>query len=502
MSYRQLVEGQREFFKSGATRSLEFRREQLLKLRKAIVKEADAIKDAIHRDLRRPPEMTQLVEINGSLTEIDYVLENLKDWMKPEYVEKTMANLLDTPMVVREPYGVCLLITTWNYPALMFFYPLISMLAAGNTVIIKASEVSVSSSSLISELLARTFHKDIVAVVQGDAQAATDLLGEHFDKIMYTGSTPIGSLIMKAAAKNVTPVVLELGGKCPVIVESDADLQITAKRLVWGKLFNAGQTCVAPDYIITTPRVKQQLIPLLSQTIRQFYGQNVQESKDYIRIINERHFDRGESDRSDLFIPPVIVDCEVDDPVMRDELFGPILPIITVDSATNDGIRLINKGREPLTTYIFTRDDKKVQRLIKETQSGSVLVNDVLMHYGVDTLPFGGVGFSGMGSYRGRYGFEEFSHSKAVLVRGFFGDGLASARYPPLTESSYRKLTQLLQRRSIPKIFSWLRPSIPSLIFGVVFGHATYAKNQTLDRIFLWQLELFICLINTFNLFI
>ncbi|KAI6218617.1 Aldehyde dehydrogenase [Aphelenchoides besseyi] len=486
MSYHELVQLQRDYFKSGATRSYEFRKRQLLKLRELLVRESKTISAAIHADLKRSAKLTEIIEVQAAITEIDYVLDNLHEWMRPEYVEKTLKELLDTPMIVREPFGVIFLITTWNFPAIMFFYPIIAMLAAGNTIVIKASEVSAKTSSLIAEHLNRTFDKRLLHVVEGTAEVTTELLKEQFDKIMYTGSTGIAKIIMKAAAESITPLVLELGGKCPVIVESDADLEITAKRLVWGKCFNAGQTCVAPDFIITSPEVKSKLVGLIQKTTEKFYGPRMQTSPDYNRIINERHFDRlsslidqtqgqvvfraGESDRSDLFIPLTLVDCQLDDPLMKDELFGPILPIITVPQPTSDGIKIINAGHNPLAAYIFTKNNHKIQRLIDETQSGGVVSNDTMMHYGVDTLPFGGIGNSGFGQYRGKYGYLEFSHPKAVLLRGFFGDSMASARYPPMTGKSYRDLAYLLKRRSFPRWLSRLRPSIPSLLIGLVIG--------------------------------
>ncbi|KAH7696544.1 Protein ALH-4 a [Aphelenchoides avenae] len=302
---------------------------------------------------------------------------------------------------------------------------------------------------------------------------------------MYTGCTPVAKIIMGAASKHVTPLTLELGGKCPVIVEPDADLAISAKRIAWGKWMNNGQTCLAPDYILATEPVKKRLVEEMQKVLKDFYGSDISASADYSRIINERHYDRisslldttdatvlykgGERNRSDRFIPPYILDAKPSDVVMQDEIFGPILPIVTVRNFS-EALELIRKGEKPLAAYLFTRDEDKVERLLKETYSGGVTINDVLMHMTVDTLPFGGTGHSGMGRYRGKFGFDEFTHEKAVLKRGFFGEGLAAARYPPLTDKKVAQLKQLGTRRTFPKVLRTVLWPIPYIVIGVIIG--------------------------------
>jgi len=295
----------------------------------------------------------------------------------------------------------------------------------------------------------------------------------------------VGRVVMKAAAEHLTPVILELGGKCPVLVEPDADLLITAKRLIWGKLLGKGQTCLAPDYLVTTETVKNQLVGLFGQVIQEFYGKDVKSSDDYSRIVNTKHFDRlnsllektkgrvlvqsGEPDRADLFIPPTIIEADQSDILFEDEIFGPILPILVVNSF-EEGLNYVKKQEKPLAAYIFTKDSRKADRLINETRSGNVLVNDVLLNFSVDTLPFGGVGQSGLGGkYRGRFGFETFSHQKSVLKRGFFADGLIAARYPPLTEAKHQTLLALTARRTIP--FNSSIYCVPFVLLGILLHY-------------------------------
>uniref|UniRef100_A0A0N4V6Q3 Aldehyde dehydrogenase n=1 Tax=Enterobius vermicularis TaxID=51028 RepID=A0A0N4V6Q3_ENTVE len=434
-----LVEKQREFFLSGATLNLDTRKKQLLALRKLFVDECDALTNAVYMDLRRRPELTHSIEIGCVIVEIDYILEHLKDWASPKHVEKTFLSLLDTPLIVKDPYGVVLIISPWNYPINLLFMPLIPAIAAGNTVILKPSELAPNTTSLISELITKYFDPQYLAVVCGGVNETTELLKERFDHIFYTGGPKVAKSIMVAAARNLTPVTFELGGKCPVVVEEDANIELSAKRIAWGKWMNCGQTCLAPDYILVKSTVKAKLIAALQSTVVEFYGEVPQKSEDYSRIINQMHFDRlnaileksaasivykgGEPDRGDLFIPPVILEASPDDPVMQEEIFGPLLPVVTVEGLS-EAIDFIKSREKPLAAYIFTKNDKDAERFYTETSSGAVCVNDVIMHLTVDTLPFGGVGNSGMGRYRGKFGFDTFTHEKAVLKRAFFTERL------------------------------------------------------------------------------
>ncbi|CAI2354016.1 unnamed protein product [Caenorhabditis sp. 36 PRJEB53466] len=485
MAFTDLVETQRKYFRSGETKPLQFRKQQLLRLKKFIEENREALAECVWKDLRRRHESTEIMEIGMAILEIDYFLANLDDWAKPIHVEKTFATALDKPVIEKDPKGVVLIVSPWNYPVSMILLPMIPALAAGNTVVIKPSELSENTAATFEKLLPKYFDPKYVAVVNGGIPETTDLLKERFDHILYTGCPPVAKIIMTAAAKHLTPVTLELGGKCPVVVEDDADIDITAKRIVWGKWLNCGQTCLAPDYILVNSTVKPKLVAAIRKYIGEFYGEDVKGSKDYARIINQRHFDRisklldetkgatligGERDRADLFIPPTVLDIEKTDPFMHDEIFGPVLPIITVKSLS-ESLEFISDGEKPLAAYIFTRNEAKVKRLVSETSSGGVTVNDVLMHVSVDTLPFGGVGVSGMGRYRGKFGFDTFTHEKSVLHRGFFGESLQAARYPPLSQQKLDQLRRLTGKRISLNLVNvaTLPVVIASFVFGMLF---------------------------------
>ncbi|KAI6237648.1 Aldehyde dehydrogenase [Aphelenchoides besseyi] len=477
--YKELIDAQREFVHSGAPHKLETRRSVLKKLRDLLVTHEAQLTKAVYKDLRREARTTFVMEISGALMEIDYCLQNLDEWAKPECVQRTLSTMLDTPMIYKDPYGVVFLLSPWNYSLYMIFLPLVTILAAGNTVIIKPSEVSSATSQIIYDLFTEYFDSRHIAVIQTGIEGTTALLRERFDFIMYTGNQTVGKIVMEAAAKHTTPLVLELGGKCPAIVLPDADIGITARRIAWGKWTNNGQTCIAPDYVLITESVRDRLVAELRNALTEFYGSDCQASKDYSRIINERHFDRlndlikhtngklvhivGDLDRKDLFIPPHIFEVEENDVLLKDEIFGPILPILVVDNLTH-AIEYINSKEKPLASYIFTRDDRSVAKMLTTTRSGAVTVNDVVLHIAVDTLPFGGVGASGFGCYHGKWGFDQFTHKKAVLKRGFFGEGLAACRYPPMTDSKLRQLKQLSKRRSLP---SWLIHSFWPFVYGI-----------------------------------
>ncbi|ULT90252.1 hypothetical protein L3Y34_008540 [Caenorhabditis briggsae] len=485
MGFTELVETQRKYFRTGVTKPVQFRKEQLLKLKKFIEENREALSEAVWKDLRRRHESTEILEIGMTIGEIDYFLKNIDDWVKPTHVEKTFTTALDKPVIEKDPKGVVLIVSPWNYPVSMILLPMVPALAAGNTVVIKPSELSENVAATFEKLIPKYFEPKYVAVVNGGIPETTDLLEERFDHILYTGCPPVAKIIMTAAAKHLTPVTLELGGKCPVVVEDDTDIDISAKRIAWGKWLNCGQTCLAPDYILVNSTVKPKLVAAIRKYINEFYGENVKASKDYARIINQRHFDRitgllektqgatligGESDRADLFIPPTVLDVEKNDPFMHDEIFGPVLPIITVKSFS-ESLEYIADGEKPLAAYIFTKNEAKVKRLLNETSSGGVTVNDVLMHITVDTLPFGGVGVSGMGRYRGKFGFDTFTHEKSVLHRGFFGESLQASRYPPLNQQKLDQMRKLTGKRiSLNLINVATLPIVmASFVFGMLF---------------------------------
>lgn len=485
MSYNEVVKKQRAYFRRGETTAIENRKERLRTLKKFIVENSDELCEAVYKDLRRNIKNTYVLEIGNAIQEIDYMLANISEWSKPVLVDKTVVNMLDQPMVVKDPLGVVLIISPWNYPVSMILLPLIPAIAAGNTVVIKPSEMSANTAELFGKLIPKYFESEFLTVINGGIPETTELLKERFDHILYTGCPPVAKIIMAAAAKHLTPVTLELGGKCPVIVEDDVDLDTTARRLAWGKWLNCGQTCLAPDYVLTTPSTKNKLVEGLRKYITEFYTSDIKSSKDYSRIINQRHFDRistlldasngtvmfsgGERDRDDLFIPPTVLDVQKDDAFMADEIFGPVLPIITVNNLS-EAIDYINEGEKPLAAYIFTSNEAKAKRLYTETSSGGVTINDVIMHLTVDTLPFGGVGTSGMGRYRGKYGFDTFTHEKAVLKRGFFGESLQAARYPPMTEKKLNNLKMLTGTRiGYPGFAHWLG-RLPVIVVSVLLG--------------------------------
>ncbi|KAL3081896.1 hypothetical protein niasHT_037074 [Heterodera trifolii] len=501
-SFHSLVESQREFFRTGKTAELAHRRQQLKKLRKTILDNSEFLCEAVQKDLKRDAKLNYPLEISSVIIEIEYVLDNLERWTAPLNVEKTFTTLLDSPQIVREPKGVVLLIGPWNYPLNTLLMPLVDVLAAGNTAILKPSEVASNTAAAVDEIISKAFDRNYLAVVQGGVEQTGELLKEKFDHIVFTGSALVARHISRAAAEHLTPCTLELGGKSyappprlcfslfspfgPVFIDSNVDLPITARRLAWGKWLNCGQTCLAPDYIMVTNEMKPRLVEELKAVLVEYYGTNPESSKDYSRIINEAHFDRicallknsvgteickmGQPNREDLFIPPTILEVQTDDALMQSEIFGPILPILIVRSF-DEAIDIIKRGEKPLAAYLFTRDERKVNRWVAETHSGSVCVNDVMLQITVDTLPFGGVGESGMGSYRGKFGFDEFTHQKAVLKRCFFGDGIAAGRYPPLTDQKLKSLQQLTgKRRAVPRFLKTFLPKVPYLVVGLILG--------------------------------
>ncbi|GMR57948.1 hypothetical protein PMAYCL1PPCAC_28143, partial [Pristionchus mayeri] len=486
MAYNALVAKQREFFLSGATSSLAARKENLNKLKRLIKDNTDELCQAVYRDLKRAPRETVNLEIGNAIVEIDYMLSNLADWMTPHAVQKTHLTALDTPMIYKDPKGVVLIVSPWNYPVAMILLPLIPAIAAGNTVIIKPSEISAHTAKCFEELVPKYFDEEVLAVVNGGIPESTALLKERFDHILYTGCPPVAKIIMEAASKHLTPVTLELGGKCPVLVEDDADMFVTAKRVCWGKWLNNGQTCLAPDYVMCSAKTKPLLLDAMRKVLVDYYTEDPKGSKDYSRIISDRHYDRlvtllgktegkhavemGVPDREDLFIPPTVLDVTRDDIFMEDEIFGPILPVLTV-SGINDAVDYIKKGEKPLAAYIFTRNEDKVKKFLTETSSGAVTVNDVIMHLTVDTLPFGGVGNSGMGRYRGKFGFDTFTHEKAVLKRPFFGESLLAVRYPPMTEAKSARLARMTATRmAIPPWLGRGLGYLPGVVLALIAG--------------------------------
>jgi aldehyde dehydrogenase (NAD+) len=442
MDFAAAVQRQRAFFQTGATRSLEFRRARLLKFRETIEAQEQLLCDALHADLRKSPQAAYASEIALVLGEIRYAHRHLPGWMKPQ---RRRASLLAWPargFIRPEAYGVALIIGPWNYPFQLLLSPLVGAMAAGNCAVLKPSEFAPNTAAAIAQLISATFPEEYLAVVQGARDAAEALLREKFDTIFFTGSTSVGRAVMSAAARHLTPVTLELGGKCPCLVCGDAPLEITARRIAWGKFMNAGQTCVAPDFVFVDRRVHAAFVDALKRALREFYGDDPQKSPDYGRVVNRRHFDRltgylrtgqvvhgGLHDAADLYLAPTILtDVPTDAPVMQEEIFGPILPVLEF-TALDDVLALLRERPTPLALYLFTPDRATQERVLAATRSGGVCLNDTVVHIVGPHVPFGGLGESGLGAYHGRASFDCFTHRRSVLRRSLAID--PKLRYPP-----------------------------------------------------------------------
>lgn len=445
----EVVEKLRSAFRSGITIPEQFRRNQLVKL-KALIKENEAeILQALHKDLAKPKFEAILSEVDIVVNELVYAIDNLHGWMQQEYVSKNLATKLDDCFVRREPLGVVLIIGAWNYPLQLLLLPLVAAISAGNCVILKPSEVSGATDLLVAELIPKYLHQDCYAVVRGGAEETKALLQNRFDHIFYTGSQAVARSILQAAAPHLTPVTLELGGKCPSLVYGRVNVTLAARRLVWAKFFNAGQSCVAPDYVLCSQATCDALVPAIRETLDAFYTKEPQKSPDLSRIVSERHWTRltemlqrssakvvvgGESNLEDKYIAPtVVVDVPEDDPFMKEEIFGPILPII-VQETLEEAISYVNRREHPLATYVFSEESTVVNTVLENTSSGGFCSNDGIVHMTLPGLPFGGVGGSGWGSYHGRWGFETFSHKRACMMRGWALERLNGLRYPPYQE--------------------------------------------------------------------
>ncbi len=439
-----LVKAQRAFFSSGKTRDVSFRIEALEKLRRVLIDREQDIAEALKKDFGKPFFESYTTEIGYVLGDIGHTIRGLKSWAKPRKVKTPLVLMPARSEIHYEPFGCTLIIAPWNYPFQLQISPLIGAIAAGNTAILKPSEVTKHTQKFINDVLQEIYPPEYIAGVGGAIPETQQLLEEKFDLIFFTGSTRVGRIVMEKAARNLTPVVLELGGKSPCIVDENVDLKTAARRIVWGKFMNASQTCVAPDYICIHANIYEQFLTQLKSTIVEFYGENPKTSDSYARIVNEPHFDRllglidkaklfhgGESDRSSRYIAPTILrDVSWTDKVMEDEVFGPIMPCFKYDNI-DDLIKLINARPKPLSFYLFTKNKNLQEKVLRAVPFGGASVNDCVVHLANPELPFGGVGESGMGAYHGQYSFEVFSHKKSVLRKPFALD--ATMRYPPYT---------------------------------------------------------------------
>ena len=444
----EVVAAARRAFDDGVTKPREWRVAQLRALRSLLVDHEDDFAEALHADLGKCATESWVTETGFVVREIDHTLRHLRAWTAPRRVRVPLSLAPGRAKVVREPLGVVLVIAPWNYPVQLCLAPLVGALAAGNAVVIKPSEVAPATSRLLARLLPQHLDASAVHVVEGAVPETTALLAERFDHIFYTGNGTVGRVVLEAAARHLTPVTLELGGKSPAYVADDADLEVTARRLVWGKFTNAGQTCVAPDYVLASRSTLDVLKPLLVQAIREAFGDDPSTSTDYGRIVDSRHFERltalvdparvvtgGRSDASTRYLEPTVVEVDdVDDPrelVMREEIFGPVLPLVAVEGL-DAAIDVVNRRDKPLALYVFTTSDRVRQRFVRDTTSGALGFNIPLAHLAVPGLPFGGVGASGMGAYHGERSVKLFSHDKAVLSMATRPDTTVWVR-PPFT---------------------------------------------------------------------
>jgi len=443
----------RKTFDSGKTRPLAWRRGQIEALMRFAKENGDALVAALQADMGKPELEARAADIGQITQEAKLALKNLKKWTRPE--RAGMIPLMGKSFVVRDPLGVVLIIAPWNYPVGLLLSPLVGAIAAGNAVVLKPSEVTAHTSNVLAELLPKYLDTDAIALVEGGVPETTELLEQRFDHIMYTGNGSVAKVVMAAAAKNLTPVTLELGGKSPCIVDRTADIPVTARRIAWGKFLNAGQTCIAPDYVLADESIEEELISELKKSVEQFYGGNTQSNPDYTRIVNGRHHERvsklmagqeiafgGNSRAEDCYIEPTVLrNVSPDSPIMESEIFGPVLPVLKVHGL-DEAIEFVNRGEKPLALYLFSSDDAAETRVLSETSSGGACINGTIMHIGNSKMPFGGVGPSGMGAYHGRHSFETFSHRKAVLRRGFKFD--LKMMYPPYTEARTRIVKKMM----------------------------------------------------------
>jgi aldehyde dehydrogenase (NAD+) len=450
-----VLKNQAQFFSSNASKDIQFRIRHLKKLEAVLKANEELLFDALYQDFKKPAFETYETELAILYHEIKLAYKKIGSWARTKKVSSGLSNFPGRSFIMKEAYGQVLVIGAWNYPYQLSLLPAVSALAAGNTVIVKPSELSLNASHAMAKIINENFDSKVMHVIEGGVEETTALLKYPFDKIFYTGSTTVGKIIMRAASENLSPVVLELGGKSPCIVEKDASIKLAAKRIVWGKFLNGGQTCVAPDYLLVHQSIKANLIKEIRNQIKQIHGANPMESEAFVRIINPRHFKRliklidkskiiigGETCENELYIAPTVLDgVDYEDAVMQEEIFGPILPILTYDKL-NTALEQIKAHPKPLALYLFTQSTKVQQKVLTEVSFGGGAINDVVMHLANAKLPFGGVGHSGMGSYHGEYGFKTFSHEKSIIKKTNWFEPWF--KYPPYTKSKLNLIRKIL----------------------------------------------------------
>jgi len=450
-----IVQQSRQAFDSGITRPLAWRKDQLETMITMLEKHQDELSAALKVDLGRGVEEAWLYDIGFTITEVKLMLKNLKKWTAPRKVPTPMVTKPASSMRVPQPLGVVCVIAPWNYPVQLLLIPAAGAIAAGNAVVMKPSEVSSETSRVLAKIVPQYFTDKAVAIVEGGVQETTELLKQKFDHIFYTGNGAVGRVVMRAAAENLTPVTLELGGKSPTIVDASANIAVAARRIAWAKYVNAGQTCVAPDYVLAHKSIANELVEAIRTSITEFYGEDPHASKDYSRVISPKHFLRltslitsgkvaigGQSEQAERYIAPtVLVDVDQNSAVMQEEIFGPILPVLEVGSI-DEAIGFVNSRPHPLALYVFAQDNSVNEKVVAETTSGGVTVNGTIMHMTGPYLPFGGIGESGMGAYHGQSGVDVFQHLKPVLKRSTMLD--APLAYPPYTKRKFSILKKFI----------------------------------------------------------
>ncbi len=453
-----MLERQKKLFSTGLTKGVGYRLEQLRRLKEAIKKYEGRLMKALKDDLNKPEAEAFSGEVGFTINEVTHTIKHLRKWAKPKKVKTPLLLFPAKSYIYNEPYGVVFIMGPWNYPFNLNIAPLINSMAAGNCSIIKPSELAPATSSIMAEMIEQYFDPAYITVVEGGVDKSKELLEKRFDYIFFTGGTKIGKIVMEAASKHLIPLTLELGGKNPTIIDKNINMKTSARRILWGKFYNAGQTCIAPDYLLVHKDIKGEFLDMMKETLIEFYGDDPSKSKDYCRIIADKHFDRitkllqgldndivvgGDSDKDTLYIAPTIVDnVDWDSRLMTEEIFGPILPVLEYDDI-GDIITKINQKHKPLTLYLFTNDGKLKDKVIEETSSGSMSINETLSHLNNPNLPFGGVGYSGIGSYHGEHGFIELSHQKSVLKKSFHFD--ITARYAPYKERFMKILRHFMK---------------------------------------------------------
>jgi aldehyde dehydrogenase (NAD+) len=454
MKYQTLVEKQRSFFNTNQTKSYAFRKAALIKLKNAIITYEKDILQALHQDLGKSAFEGYLTEVGITLLEVNYAIKHLKTWMKRKSVKSPITLFKAKSYLYQEPYGVVLIMSPWNYPFQLTIAPLIGAIAAGNTAVLKVSPDSIKTSEILDKMISEIYPEAFVKVVHGGLDESKKVLAERYDYIFFTGSTAVGKIVMEVASKHLIPVTLELGGKSPSIIDETVDLDLTAKRIIYGKYVNAGQTCIAPDYIYIKADLKDHFIDLCKKYIQVFFSEHPLDNHNYPKIINEKQYQRlmslmkdgkpvyGGKASIDKIEPTLLVDVNLSSPLMQEEIFGPLLPILTYQHEA-EVISILKAKEKPLALYIFTKHKAFEKKILSELSFGGATINDTLMHFGNHHLPFGGVGYSGMGSYHGLHSFKTFSHEKGVVRRSTWVD--LFLRYPRYEEKKLKLIKKIIK---------------------------------------------------------